>query len=116
MNDISMKNLFISRFDKIKNDYFYNKKSIPQIIHELFALIGMLERTHESIIDRPIDDLNMTNTATNSLKRANIFLIKDLLQYGSSDLLKLPGLGTGSLFEIKNTLAEYELTLNGDLS
>ena len=65
----------------------------------------------DPILIRPIDDLEFTVRSANCLKAENIFYIGDLVQRSETDLLKAPNLGKKSLTEIKDVLAQHELSL-----
>lgn len=60
---------------------------------------------------RPVDDLELTVRSANCLKAENIFYIGDLIQRTENELLKTPNLGKKSLTEIKDVLAQHELSL-----
>jgi len=60
---------------------------------------------------RPVDDLELTPRSSNCLKAQSIHYIGDLIQYTEADLLRTPNLGRKSLNEIKQVLAEHDLSL-----
>ncbi|MEM7196032.1 MAG: DNA-directed RNA polymerase subunit alpha [Pseudomonadota bacterium] len=60
---------------------------------------------------RPVDDLELTVRSANCLKAENIYYIGDLVQHTETELLKTPNLGKKSLTEIKDVLAQRDLTL-----
>ena len=63
------------------------------------------------ILLRPVDDLELTVRSANCLKAENIFYIGDLIQRTEFELLKTPNLGQKSLTEIKDVLAQHQLSL-----
>ena len=63
------------------------------------------------ILLRPVDDLELTVRSANCLKAENIFYIGDLIQRTEFELLKTPNLGKKSLTEIKDVLAQHQLSL-----
>lgn len=65
----------------------------------------------ESILLRPVDDLELTVRSANCLKAEAIHQIGDLVQRTEVELLKTPNLGKKSLTEIKDRLVEQGLTL-----
>lgn len=65
----------------------------------------------DPILLRPVDDLELTPRSSNCLKAQNIHYIGDLVQYTEADLLRTPNLGRKSLNEIKQVLAEHNLSL-----
>ena len=64
-----------------------------------------------SLLLRPIDELELTIRSLKSLKAENICCIRDLTQRTENELLKTPNLGRKSLNEIKEVLASRGLTL-----
>ncbi|MHB1515029.1 MAG: DNA-directed RNA polymerase subunit alpha [Acidiferrobacteraceae bacterium] len=63
------------------------------------------------VLLRPVDDLELTVRSLNCLKAENIFYIGDLVQKTEFELLKTPNLGKKSLTEIKDVLAQHQLSL-----
>ena len=71
--------------------------------------------THDPILLRPVDELELTVRSANCLKAENIYYIGDLIQRTETELLKTPNLGRKSLNEIKEVLASRGLTLGARL-
>lgn len=69
------------------------------------------EQTFPAMLLRPVDDLELTVRSANCLKAEQIYYIGDLVQHTETELLKTPNLGKKSLTEIKDVLAQHELTL-----
>ncbi|PKO83107.1 MAG: DNA-directed RNA polymerase subunit alpha [Betaproteobacteria bacterium HGW-Betaproteobacteria-11] len=67
--------------------------------------------TIDPLLERPVDDLELTVRSANCLKAENIYFIGDLIQRTEIELLKTPNLGRKSLNEIKEVLALRGLTL-----
>lgn len=65
----------------------------------------------DPLLERPVDDLELTVRSANCLKAENIYFIGDLIQRTEIELLKTPNLGRKSLNEIKEVLASRGLTL-----
>ncbi|MEY2342165.1 DNA-directed RNA polymerase subunit alpha [Acidithiobacillus sp. IBUN Pt1247-S3] len=63
------------------------------------------------LLERPVDDLELTVRSLNCLKAEDIFYIGDLVQKSENELLKAPNLGRKSLTEIKEILAAKSLSL-----
>ncbi|HET7675123.1 MAG TPA: DNA-directed RNA polymerase subunit alpha [Gammaproteobacteria bacterium] len=63
------------------------------------------------ILLQKVDDLELTVRSANCLKQENIHYIGDLVQKTEVELLKTPNLGKKSLTEIKDVLAQHELSL-----
>jgi DNA-directed RNA polymerase subunit alpha len=65
----------------------------------------------DPILLRPVDELELTVRSANCLKAENIMYIGDLVQRTEVELLRTPNLGKKSLTEIKDVLAQHELSL-----
>ncbi len=92
------------------------------ILHDQIAVFVNLEESmvqnqveEEPEIDpsliKPVDDLELTVRSANCLKAENIYYIGDLVQHTETELLKTPNLGKKSLTEIKDVLAQRNLSL-----
>jgi DNA-directed RNA polymerase subunit alpha len=66
-------------------------------------------------LDLPVEELGMGNRVSNVLKNKNINKLKDIVKYSEEEMLNFPNFGKVSLREVKDRLAEYNLTLNMDL-
>ena len=65
------------------------------------------EETHqEKVLDKTIEELDLSVHSYNCLKRADIQTVKDLTERTEADMMKVRNLGTKSLDEIKLKLAE----------
>ncbi len=93
-----------------------------RILVEQFSVFAALEGTPppveqpqapqvDPMLLRPVDDLELTPRSSNCLKAQSIHYIGDLIQYTEADLLRTPNLGRKSLNEIKQVLAEHDLSL-----
>jgi DNA-directed RNA polymerase alpha subunit len=69
------------------------------------------EVSENPLLNRSIDELDMTVRTTNFLKEAGIYLIKDLVKLTEDKLLKVPNLGRKLINEIKDTLKSRGLTI-----
>lgn len=65
----------------------------------------------DPILLRDVDDLELTVRSANCIKGEKIQLIGDLVQRTEYELLKTPNLGKKSLSEIKEVLAQHDLSL-----
>ena len=93
-----------------------------RILVDQFSVFAALEGTPapvekpqapkvDPMLLRPVDDLELTPRSSNCLKAQSIHYIGDLIQHNEADLLRTPNLGRKSLNEIKQVLAEHELSL-----
>lgn len=71
--------------------------------------------TPEALLARHIDALDLSNRAINALEGAGIRFVDHLTQQTEADLLRLRGLGTTSLEEIKRALGRVGLSLGTKL-
>ena len=69
------------------------------------------EDTQTRILDKPIEEMDLSVRSYNCLKRAGIVTVKDLTQKTEEDMLKVRNLGRKSLDEVIEKLREYGLTL-----
>ena len=65
----------------------------------------------DPVLMQLVDDLELTVRSANCLKAENIIYIGDLVQKTEVELLKTPNLGKKSLNEIKDVLAQRNLSL-----
>jgi DNA-directed RNA polymerase subunit alpha len=56
--------------------------------------------------DTPLEELNLSTRSRNSLRRAGIFTLGQLLEKGREGLPPLPGLGAKSRAEVEELLAK----------
>lgn len=63
------------------------------------------------LLDRPLAELELSVRARNCLDGANLNTIRDLVRLSEPEVMKLKNLGKTSLTEIKNRLAELDLSL-----
>jgi len=66
-------------------------------------------------LDLPVEELGMGNRVSNVLKNKNINKLRDIVKYSEDEMLNFPNFGKVSLKEVKDRLAEYNLSLSMDL-
>ena len=82
--------------------------SRPEQSAELTTLAQpAIEGIAPEVYDIPIEDLELTTRTYNSLKRADITKVGQLLQMEEKDLLAVRNLGSKSIDEIKDKLVEH---------
>jgi DNA-directed RNA polymerase subunit alpha len=74
-----------------------------------------LERLRE-LLNQPVDIIELSVRASNCLKAAKIRTIGDLVSRKDEELISYKNFGKKSLDEIKERLAELNLTLGMDLT
>jgi DNA-directed RNA polymerase subunit alpha len=57
--------------------------------------------------DTPLEELNLSTRSYNSLKRAGIFTLRQLMEKGREGLPPLPGLGAKSRAEVEELMAKF---------
>ncbi len=96
------------------------------ILHDQIAVFVNLEESMvqsqaaevpeiDPMLLKPVDDLELTVRSANCLKAESIYYIGDLVQHTETELLKTPNLGKKSLTEIKDVLAQRNLSLGAKL-
>jgi len=73
------------------------------------------EKHWPEFLDKCVEDLELSVRSANCLKNAKIKYIGQLVQKTDAEMLKTKNFGRKSLSEIKNLLAEHDLTLGMDL-
>jgi DNA-directed RNA polymerase subunit alpha len=73
------------------------------------------ERVKFDLLDKSIEELELSVRAYNCLKNANIKTLAELCSKTEADMLKTKNFGRKSLEEIKNVLADLGLSLGMDL-
>ncbi len=71
----------------------------------------LIEEKEKSIYDAPIEDLKFSTRIFNSLKRADIHTVADLVANTREDLMKVRNLGATSLDELVEKLEAHGLSL-----
>jgi DNA-directed RNA polymerase subunit alpha len=87
---------------------FINFEEMPEV--NPAQITGDVERTRENLL-RSIDELELSVRSYNCLKNADIKTIADLVQKTEAEMLKTKNFGRKSLNEIKELLAEMDLSL-----
>ncbi|MDR0888398.1 MAG: DNA-directed RNA polymerase subunit alpha, partial [Coriobacteriales bacterium] len=64
-----------------------------------------------SILDKQVEDLNLSVRSYNCLKRAGIHTVRQLLDFSEDDLLNIRNFGTKSIDEVKEKLEEMDMGL-----
>lgn len=84
-------------------------------IHDLFALIieknDSNKKYIQEIIHKSVDELNLSLRPSNCLRSAGIKLIGELASKSEKDLLATQNFASKSLNEVKDALADFNLTL-----
>ncbi|MCS6816083.1 MAG: DNA-directed RNA polymerase subunit alpha [Blastocatellia bacterium] len=65
----------------------------------------------EEVLNRPIEELELSVRAFNCLKNAGIHTVRDLIQRTESEMMQVKNFGKKSLNEVKSVLANLKLSL-----
>lgn len=72
------------------------------------------EAVAEDLEEQPIEALGLNARAINCLRAANVKRVRDLVQHGEGDLLRVPNLGAGTLEHIRSILRRRGFELGGE--
>ena len=72
------------------------------------------ETKKEKILEKTIEELDLSVRSFNCLKRAGINTVQELTDKSEADMMRVRNLGRKSLEEVKNKLAELGLSLRQD--
>ncbi len=92
-------NVFVNLTDEAKNAEIMVEKEEDQ---------------KEKVLEMTIEELDLSVRSYNCLKRAGINTVHELTQKTEEDMMKVRNLGRKSLDEVKNKLAELNLSLRKD--
>lgn len=90
----------LQSFAELKSDHVFEEQSV--------------EESFNPILNKLVEELDLTVRAANCLKAENVYFIGELVQRSENSLLKTPNLGRKSLSEIKSVLAAHGLSLGMD--
>lgn len=72
-----------------------------------------VDRVHAAELELPLEELDLTERARNSLKRANLHKIGDIVDRSADELRAIPNFGEKSFEEVITRLDERGLTIAG---
>jgi|SRR5579872_4425544 DNA-directed RNA polymerase alpha subunit len=94
--------------------YADGNESFKYIHNYLNQLKILIENPERKILELDISELGLSLRTINSLRADNINLIKELINFTSFDLLKIPNMAAKCINEIREALAIKNLKLKGD--
>ncbi len=97
----------LSQSGQILCDYF----SLIHNFHPLAQRIEVGIARSDPITSTPLESLQLQNRAYNALRRGGISTVEQLLALDEDSLLKIQGLGSKTLSEVKERLAQSDLFL-----
>lgn len=96
----------ISLAAKILNEHLMMFVNLTEEAKATQVMVEREETHQEKVLDKTIEELDLSVRSYNCLKRADIQTVKDLTERTEADMMKVRNLGTKSLDEIKLKLAE----------
>ena len=78
------------------------------------VMVEKEETQKEKMLEMTIEELDLSVRSYNCLKRAGINTIQELTEKSEAEMIKVRNLGRKSLEEVKNKLADLELSLRQD--
>ena len=72
------------------------------------------DMTDAPILDKKVEELELTVRSYHCLMRADIKTVRDLINKTEAEIMKVRNLGNKSLVEIKNKLQELGLSLKNN--
>jgi DNA-directed RNA polymerase subunit alpha len=102
----------VARAARIINDHMmlFESQAATDLGGETFA---ELPEEGETVLDTPIEDLDLTVRSFNCLKRQGVNTIGQLNQCTEADLLNIRNFGAKSIEEVKDKLQQMGLGLKG---
>lgn len=98
---------------KMLMDYLNEIVIISEKAEEAEFIYEQEEDVGNKKLETKIDDLELSVRLFNSLKRAGINTVGDIVKYSVEDVMKLKSLGRVSFKELKDKLLEYGLDFEG---
>lgn len=96
----------ISLAAKILNDHLAMFVNLTEEAQTTQVMVEREETRQEKVLDKTIEELDLSVRSYNCLKRADIQTVKDLTERTELDMMKVRNLGQKSLDEIKLKLAD----------
>jgi len=94
------------------NIFMVTEKSAPA----LGAGVGVaLSPEMEAVLNKSVDELELSVRSVNTLKNANIHTVRDLVSKNERDMLEAKGFGRKSLEELQDALGRFGLSLGMDV-
>ncbi len=101
----------ISLGARIMSEHLALFTELTSDIDQVEIMVEKPEDEKEKILEMPIEDLDFSVRSYNCLKRANINNVAELAEKTEEEMMKVRNLGKKSLEEVKQKLAQFELSL-----
>lgn len=96
---------------KLMNDHIKLFVGLVEGMTNNDFLVSQEDEEAIKILEKPVEELELSARSYNCLKRANINYVEDLTKKSYEDMLKVRNLGSKSLEEIQKKLEELSLSL-----
>lgn len=84
---------------------------LTEHVNDVEIMVEKEEDKKEKVLEMTVEELDLSVRSYNCLKRAGINTVDELTQRTEEDMMKVRNLGKKSLEEVKNKLAELDLSL-----
>jgi DNA-directed RNA polymerase subunit alpha len=101
----------ISLASKIMIDYLNVIVDLDEETHNLDFMVDRPSEKEDHILEKPIEELDLSVRSFNCLKRAGINTLAELTQKTEEEMMRVRNLGRKSLKEVKDKLEELNLSL-----
>ncbi|MGM0472339.1 MAG: DNA-directed RNA polymerase subunit alpha [Bacillota bacterium] len=101
----------ISLSAKVLDEHLDLLINLNEEITDVDLMVEKEEEEKDQILETTIEELDLSVRSSNCLKRAGINDVEELVEQTEDDLMKVRNLGKKSLQEIKDKLAELDLSL-----
>ena len=99
---------------KILVDHFTLFTDLSDSIGSRSTVVEKVETQRDKVLERTIEELDLSVRSFNCLKRANINTVEDLISKTQDEMIKVRNLGRKSLEEVEHKLAMMGLSLASD--
>ncbi|NLW41457.1 MAG: DNA-directed RNA polymerase subunit alpha [Tissierellia bacterium] len=96
---------------KIMSEHLMLFIDLTEHVNEVEIMVEKEEDEEEKVLEMTIEELDLSVRSYNCLKRAGINTVGELIQKTEEDMMKVRNLGKKSLQEVKDKLAELNLSL-----
>lgn len=101
----------ISLAGKVLDEHLDLLINLDEEVTDVDLMVEQEEEEKDKVLEKTIEELDLSVRSSNCLKRAGIDNVEELTQQTEDDLMKVRNLGKKSLQEIKDKLAELDLSL-----
>jgi len=96
---------------KIMSEHLMLFIDLTEHVNDVEIMVEKEEDEKEKVLEMTIEELDLSVRSYNCLKRAGINTVEELIQKTEEDMMKVRNLGKKSLQEVKDKLAELNLSL-----